>query len=473
MSYRSVRGLLDLVSLPLRSLPLSVLALGGLLLAPSARAAAEPGEGEEGPVATITSLKLEEGALRVGILWSDKQALPEGAKLVSYDGKDSANDSVEVSPQPGKESEVKLEKALLRPWETGWNQRLVLVDTKDPKAEPLATLPITVNLDCTDGDDKCTLTVAPGAASNSDVVHLSAELDEVITKLEESNPDKEIDLIEAVKANNPRLLGEALAYTHAMSKYMLSGPCTCVWQAVYTHSPAFLGYGINFTNASGTLAGWNGPGAKHSLVAIGGNASGIATSVTGISQVRLKLNCTKWVFYYYKDIILNWPWGKVIVIPFPFPRLVPCISSCTARFDHQGRVSGSTFVTYTSPGSSATAKEQAVYRVDGTPLLTPSVSQGGSFNQINGATVFSNIGSTGRVDSYGYVQAAATFPYFASASVANGHSIAIHGYARCPYGPNGHAAVWTYGTSQGIPQTNSLRSSIQNFFLQWGILTLP
>ncbi|QSQ13103.1 hypothetical protein [Myxococcus landrumensis] len=469
MSHHSTRGARRLVPASFRWLSLSVLALGGALLAPSAQAAAEP-QTEEGPVATITHLSVEQGAFKVGIRWSDKQALPASAKLLSQDGAGNTNDGAEVTPKPGEESFVTLGKAIQKPWETGWNQRLVLQGAKE---EALATFPYNVNLDCTD-DKNCTLNVSAGAATNAEVVHVSTELDALITELQESRGETEFDLVEEVGKANPRLLGEALVYVHTLAKLRpLSGPCTCVWQAVYAQSPASIGYGVNVSNANGILSGWNGPGAKHALTAIGGSPAGIGGTFNGISQVTLKLNCTRWVYYYYWDVVIGWPGHPVIVLPFPRPRLVPCISTCAVRFDHQGRISGSTFVAYTSPGSSASAREQATYRVDGVPLMSLVANNGTAFNQATGTTVWSNIGSTGRVDSSGNVFAAKSFPYFSSASVANGHAISIHGQAKCPWGPNGHAAVWTYGTSQGIPQTNVLRQSIQNFFWQWGIFVIP
>lgn len=468
MSPASTRGARRLVPASFRWLLSSLAVLGATLGAPAARAA-EP-QVEEGPVATITHLSLEEGGVKVSIQWSNKQPLPESARLISLDGEGNTNDLAEVTPKPGEESVVSLEKAIQKPWETGWAQRLVLQGTKE---ESLATVPYNINMDCAD-EKSCTLNVSAGAAANADVMHVSTELDELITKLEESHGEGEFDLVEEVSKANPRMLGEVLVYAQTMARLRaFAGPCTCVWQAVYGQSPSLIGFGINVSTVNGQLFGWNGPGAKHALTAIGGSPTGISGGVNGMSQVNLRLNCTRWVYYYYWDIIIAWPGHPGILIPFPRPRLEPCISTCAARFDHQGRISGSTFVAYTSPGSSASAREQATYRVDGVPLMSLVANNGGAFNQATGTTVWSNIGSTGRVDSSGVVQAAKSFPYFSSASVANGHAISIHGQAKCPWGPNGHAAVWTYGTSQGTPQTNVLRQSIQSFFWQWGIFVIP
>lgn len=469
MSYRPVRGLLDLVLLPLRPLPLSVLALGVLLLAPVARAADPVPGAEKGAPATITGLSLVGEGLKVRIQWADNQELPSSLVLSSYGNRDEPTDSVAVQPAPGKETEIELTGASKEFWKEGWSQRLVLEDKEG--GEPLLTQPYNFNLECPEDKD-CQVTVAPGAATSGDVLHMSEELDEALTKATEAAGEgKEVDLVDAVVAINPALRGQAMVYALSLSKLQVQGPCTCVWQAVYSQSPSGAGYGVSINNSGGIVSGTNGPGAKHALTALGLN--GISYGFSGISQVNLKLSCTRWVINYYIEWVVTWPGGPRIPILVPRLSIVPCTSSCRVRFDHQGRISGSTFTAYTSPGS-ATAHEQGAYRVDGAVLLNTAASNGGAFNQISGMSVLSNVGSLGRVDSYGYVYAySPAFPYFASASVSNGHSIAIHGNSSCPFGPFGHAAVWTYGTSQGTPQTTSLRNSIRSFFLNFGIWTNP
>ncbi|NVJ22032.1 MULTISPECIES: hypothetical protein [Myxococcus] len=469
MSYRPVRGLLDLVLLPLRPLPLSVLALGGLLLAPVARAADPDPEAEKGAPATITGLFLEGEGLKVRIQWADNQELPSSLVLSSYGNRDEPTDSVGVTPEPGKETEIELTGASKEFWKEGWSQRLVLEDKA--KGEPILTQPYNFNLDCPE-DKECQVTVAPGAATSGDVLHVSEELDEALTKVAESAGEgKEVDLVDAVVAINPTLRGQAMVYGLSLSRLQVLAPCNCVWQAVYSQNPSGSGYGVYINNSGGIVSGTNGPGAKHALTALGRN--GISHGFSGLSQVNLKLSCTRWLIAYYIEWVVTWPWGPRFPILVPRMFIAPCTSSCKVRFDHQGRISGSTFAAYTSPGS-ATAYEQGSYRVDGTYLLNTSASNGGFFNQISGMSVLSNVGSIGRVDSYGYVYAySPVFPYFASASVSNGHSIAIHGNSSCPFGPFGHAAVWTYGTSQGTPQTTSLRNSIRGFFLGFGIWTNP
>ncbi|MBZ4394119.1 hypothetical protein [Myxococcus sp. AS-1-15] len=470
MSYRPTRGLLDLVLQPLRSLPLSVLALGGLLLAPMARAADPDPQAEKGAAATITGLSLVgEGGLKVRIQWADNQELPSGLVLTSYNGKDEGTASVEVQPEPGKETEISLDGAIKEFWETGWSQRLVLEDREGK--ETLLTQPYNLNLDCPD-DKECQLTVAPGAGTSGDVLHVSEELDAALAEVAaKAGEGKEVDLLDEVVAINPALRGQAVAYSLALSKLQVQGPCTCVWQAVYGQSPSGSGYSVYINNSGGIVSGTNGPGAKHALTALGRN--GISYGFSGISQVNLRLNCSRWIITYHIEWIVTWPGGPRFPILVPRLSIAACTSTCRVRFDHQGRISGSTFAAYTSPGA-ATAYEQGSYRVDGTYLLNTSASNGGFFNQLSGVSLFSNVGTIGRVDSYGYVYAySPTFPYFASASISNGHSIAIHGQSSCPNGPYGHAAVWTYGTSQGTPQTTSLRNSIRNFFLNWGIWTNP
>ncbi|MCP3064008.1 hypothetical protein LXT21_35055 [Myxococcus sp. K38C18041901] len=471
MSYRPPRGLLDLVLHPLRSLPLSVLALGGLLLAPMAHAAdpdPDP-QAEKGAQATITGLSLVGEGLKVRIQWAEKAELPSDLVLTSYGYKDEPTDSVGVHPEPGKETEVELHGASKEFWKEGWSQRLVLAD-KDG-GEPILTQPFNFNLECPD-DKECQVTVAPGVGTDGDVLHVSEELDAALTQIaEKSGEGKEVDLLDEVVAINPHLRGQAVAYSLALSKLQVQGPCTCVWQAVYSQNPSGSGYSVYINNAGGIVSGTNGPGAKHALTALGRN--GISHAFNGISQVNLRLNCSRWVITYYIEWVVTWPGGPRFGILVPRLSIVPCTSTCRVRFDHQGRISGSTFAAYTSPGA-ATAYEQDSYRVDGTFLLNTAASNGGFFNQISGTSVASNVGSIGRVDAYGYVYAySPAFPYFASASVSNGYSIAIHGQSSCPYGPYGHAAVWTYGTSQGTPQTTSLRNSIRNFFLNWGIWTNP
>jgi hypothetical protein len=466
MSAHSARCLPGLVPLPLRSLLLSLSVLGGVLLAPAAEAQVDAGT----PFATITHLSVGEEGLRVRIQWSEGLPQASALALVSYDGQDSVNDRVGVTPKPGEETEVILGSALKDPWETGWSQKLFL---EDPQGEVFAAQPYAINLDCgTNADAGCALTVTPGPAASPAVVQVSEALDEVLTRLEGTYGDKELDLIGAVSASNPRLLGEALVYSHRLSRFPLSGPCTCVWQNPVSMWPSGLGISVNASNASGTVAGWMGPGAKHSLTAIGGNASGISSSVSGISQVSLRMKCKRWVLHFYRDITVKRPLGRVSIIRFPHFKYVRCTSTCSVRFDHDGRIVGSTFASTTGPGSTAVAREEAVYLVDGAQRLNESVGQGLAFDESDSSSVWSNVGSTGRVDTYGFTHAAKTFPYFASASVANAHSIAIHAKAQCSGGPSEHGAVWTYDSTMNSVKRSALRTSIRNFLWQRGYFVL-
>ncbi|RKH56801.1 hypothetical protein [Corallococcus llansteffanensis] len=466
MLHHSTRGLLGLVPSWLRSLTLSSLALGGLMLSTSARAQ------EAEPAATLVDLAMEDGTLTARIQWSAQgTGLPSYALLTSYDGKESATAQTRVVPKAGTVSVVKLFGALQEPWTTGWAQTLVLADEQ---GQSLVTQPYDVNLDCSTGET-CGFVVAPGLASTPDTVHLSSELDAALTAVEAKYGTQDVDLVEQVSKDFPVLRGEALVYAHQLAQIPpLMGPCTCVWQAVHTRSPSGLGYGINSSSAAGVLSGWNGAGAKHWLTAIGLNATGITASVTGYSESRLQLSCKRWSYIFTRSVPVFTPGGVVKPLPFPFPIYRPCISNCQVRFDHRGRISGRTFSTYEAPYSTATATEQSTYRRDSTILLNLSATQGGAFDQTWNSAVMSNVGSTGRVNTTGYVQSKKPSTlYGSSASVSNGYAIMIHAKAACPYVPTTHVGVWNYGTSQGTPQTTSLQQTIKSFFLQWGLVVNP
>lgn len=466
MLHNSSRGLRGLVPSWLRSLTLSSFALGGLMLATSARAQ----EAEAEPAATLVDLAMVDGALTARIQWSsDGRGLPTYALLNAYDGTEKLTAQARVVPKAGTVSEVKLFGAVQEPWTTGWAQKLVLADVQ---GQELAIQPYDVTLDCAT-DDTCGFVVAPGLASTPDTVHVSAELDAALTAVEAKYGTDDIDVVAQLAKDFPALRGEALVYSHQVNRPLpVLGPCVCSWEAVHTRTPSGLGYGLNSSSAAGILSGWNGAGAKHWLTAIGMNATGITSTVTGNSQSRLQLRCSRRSFFFTRDVSVLTPAG-VKPLPIPIPISRPCISTCQVRFDHRARISGRTFVAYEAPNT-ATATEQSSYRRDTNLLMNQSATQGNSFDQMSNSSVISNVGSTGSVTTRGTVQSKRPSAlYGSSASVANGYAIAIHAQAACPYVPTGHVGLWNYGTSQGTPQTVSLRATIRSFFLQWGISVNP
>ncbi|MFP2902148.1 hypothetical protein [Corallococcus sp. 4LFB] len=209
MPRHSSRGPTGLVPSWLRSLTVSSFALGGLLAAP-----AQAAQGEEPPaVAALLDVSLEDGELTARIPWTDQEEdLPGSTRLVSYDGKNSPNAGVEVTPKAGEISHVKVFGALDKPWDTGWAQKRVL---EDAKGQPLATQAYDIGLDCADGKE-CGLTVSPGITSDSDVVHVSGELDAVVTQLNEQHGEGEYDLVEEVPKAAPHLRDEVALYAHQL-----------------------------------------------------------------------------------------------------------------------------------------------------------------------------------------------------------------------------------------------------------------
>ncbi|WP_223639652.1 hypothetical protein [Corallococcus sp. EGB] len=465
MPHHSSRVLSGLVPSWLRSLTVSSFALGGLLLGAPAHAA-DPQE-EHPPVATILDVTLEDGELTARILWTDRQEdLPAFSKLVSHDGNDTVNAGVEVTPKAGETSQVKLFGALDKPWETGWAQRLVL---EDPKGEALATQPYDVSLDCSN-EKECGLTVSAGAGSDKGVMHVSSELDAAVAELDAKFGQGEYDLVQEVSKNFPALRGEAMVYAQQLYWWFpRSGPCTCSWQSVTARTPNVTQF-IFQSYPNRSLYGWNGPGAKHTLSANALTAYPISLNrtATGVSQLSLRLSCSRWVYYYWWDLIIHRP-GGLFPVRFPFPVNVPCTSPCAARFDHLGRVSGRTTIS-----GVATAQEQGAWRVNGgAPLINQTITQNNAFDRTATSTAFAFVSNYNAVNTTGTVTVPSTSG-MASAITTNGHAQAIHGRLSCSSIPGlADAAVWDYGTTQGTPQQNSLRSSIQGFFLGYGILTFP
>ncbi|AFE07674.1 hypothetical protein COCOR_07679 [Corallococcus coralloides DSM 2259] len=454
MPQHSSRGLSGLVPSWLRSLTVSSFALGGLLVGAPAHAA-DPQEVRPN-IATVLDVALVDGELTASILWTDRQDdLPQFSKLVSYDGKDSANAGVNVTPKAGEISQVKLFGALDKPWETGWAQKLVL---EDPQGQPLAIQPYDVNLDCAT-DKECSLTVSKGVTSEKDVVHVSSELDAVLTQLDAKYGQGEYDLVKEVSKNFPHLRGEAMVYVQQWYWwYPISGPCTCGWTTTTTRTPTTT-QSILVSASGRSLYGWNGPGAKHTL-----SANAIPTgpllnrTVTGSSQLSLGLRCSRRIYFYWWDFVIYRP-GGWFPVRFPFPVSIPCTSPCQARFDHTGRVTGRTTIS-----GVATAREAGTWRVNGgTPYINQLITGNNAFDADAIAVSFSNTSAYNTVSTTGQVTIPSTSS-FASAITTNGYAQAIHGQLTCPQIPAlAGRTVSDYGTTQGTSHQLSLYWFLQDF----------
>ncbi|MBN9681842.1 MULTISPECIES: hypothetical protein [unclassified Corallococcus] len=457
MPHPPSRGPTGLVPSWLRSLTVSSLALGGLLVGAPAHAA-DPREEARPNIATVLDVALEDGELTARILWTDRQEdLPPSSKLVSYDGKDSVNAGVDVTPKAGEISQVKLFGALDKPWETGWAQRLVL---EDPKGQPLAIQPYDVKLDCAN-DKECGLTVSAGVTSDKDVAHVSSELDAAVTQLDAKYGQGEYDLVQEVSKNFPHLRGEAIVFAHQLSPWIIpiQGPCTCSWVSSTTRTPN-LTQSILVSYPNRSLYGWNGPGAKHTL-----SANALTTyplslnrTVTGSSQLSLQLSCSRWRYYYWWDLIIHRP-GGLFPVRFPFPIKVPCTSPCQARFDHMGRVTGRTTIS-----GVASAREAGTWSVNGgAPYINQLITDNNAFDADSIAVSFSNTGAYNTVSTTGRVTVPSTSS-MASAITTNGYAQAIHGQLTCPQIPAlAGRTVSDYGTTQGTAHQLSLYWFIQDF----------
>ncbi|WP_375742484.1 hypothetical protein NR800_25925 [Corallococcus interemptor] len=456
------RGPTGLVPSWLRSLTVSSLALGGLLVGAPAHAA-DPQEEVRPNIATVLDVALEDGELTARILWTDRQEdLPASSKLVSYDGKDSATAGVDVTPKAGGISTVKVFGALDKPWETGWAQKLVL---EDPKGQPLATQPYDVNLDCA-SDKECSLTVSRGVTSDQDVVHVSSELDAALTELDARYGQGEYDLMQEVSKDFPHLRGEAMVYAQQWSWWYpipISGPCTCGWTTTTTRTPTTT-QNIFVSFPGRDLYGWTGPGAKHTLSANALTAYPVTLNQTviGSSQLSLGLRCSRRVYYYWWDVLIYRP-GGLFPVRFPFPVSVPCTSPCQARFDHMGRVTGRTTLS-----GVASAYEAGTWRVNGgSPYINQVITGNNAFDADAIAVSFSNTSAYNTVSTTGRVSVPSTSSY-ASAMTTNGHAQAIHGKLTCPQIPAlAGRTVSDYGTTQGTSHQLSLYWFIQDFAAQF------
>lgn len=474
MTHSSVRGLRGLVPSLLRSLSLASLALGGIIASAPAHAATKSEGPFQAPAATIVDVNIEDGALTARILWSEDASPEQGLRLVSLDGKDGAGESVDVKPQPGKESEVKLFGAVKDPWETGWSRKLVL---QDAKGQAVSTRPYDVTLDC-ESEDKCGLVATMGTAASEGVVRLSEDLDEAIKLLREKTGDAKFDLVGQVSEAFPELRGEALVYAHQLALLKpTAGPCNCSWQMVKGRSPAGGGYSLYGSAHLSSRSGWNGEGAKHwmSSYAQGKFLSSvheISGSADGNSNLTLRLSCSQLLYTIDKWVTVFNPDGSMTTLHIVQPVYGTCTSPCQARFDHQGRITGRTYINGDNrPGNRAIAEETGRYAVDGVYQLNHTVTQGGSFDNIATRTVY-GYGSTGRVESHGYTRAVGRWES-ATASVNNGHSLAIHATASCMADPYKEVATWDYGSTIDFNHEQSLRQTIKSFFWQWYIPVNP
>ncbi len=460
-----VRGLVSAL-LRLATAPVS-LALGGLLLAAPALAQETPV-----PRATIMEVSVEEGTLTASILWPETAALPATATVVSYTGQGEPAARVEVTPKPNTKTVVKLPGALKSPWETGWSEKLAV---EDDTGQTLASQPYDVTLNCDGNGDKerCELGVNASAATNAGVIHISEDLDAAIQQLSPRNGE-EFDLVARVSEAYPELRGEALVYGDQVARARRPGPCECSWAAVFQRNPSWVQSMYN-TGFLTQMYGDNGVGARHWLFA---NAQGqflspvheISASVSGTSQVTLKLNCSQLLYIIDEWVYMFGPNGIPQIIHIYHPVYGACTAPCQATFNHMGRYTGQTYVqALQQPSNRAIATEAGTYMVNATTLINQATAAGGGFDNISGMGVV-GYSSTGKVQTNGYARAVGRW-LSAQAGVWNGFAQAIYGNAACVF-PN-KAAVWDFGTTQGAAHENSLKGSIQSFFWQYGIPVNP
>ncbi|MCE9666373.1 hypothetical protein LY474_00990 [Myxococcus stipitatus] len=471
MSRRIARGPRGLV--PLLPRLLAVLSVGALSLALPVGAQELP---EDEATVAFVGVDLDGEGLRVRLQWSeDEGTLPEYAQLVSYDGRGEANDLVEVFPEPGAVIELRLPDALREPWESGWTQRLVV---EDPwRGETLAVQFYDLKLDCQESEEQCVLGVAPASGTNEEVVHLSAEFDETLARIESSYEGMEFDLWAMVSAETPHLRGDALLYSHQVLRRLpYWGECFCVWSSGTSLSPSGFAQAISDSTSGGLVTGTRGPGAVGSLTVRAASRLGISFHLEGSNDLRLRPSCFRWFQYDDWRVVVRFPGGgREWFIPFPRPYLMPCGYSCSARYDHAGRLSGKSFVTYTDGTAVATAFVESFYRVDGGDQLYGVADQSAEFDDATVLSVWSAGGTTSSVSSALGVSAMRTVPASnAAANARNGFFAAIFGEPNlCWTGPFGPGAVWTHGTLQGPTQTQSLRQGVRDFFAERGVDIVP
>jgi hypothetical protein len=425
-----------------------------------------------GTQATIANVTVEEGALTARIQWPDTPNLPASARVVSYNGRGEASVRVDVVPRANSQALVRLPGALAKPWETGWTQKLTL---EDGAGQALATQPYDVSLDCDGNGDRerCELVVYPSIGTVSGVVHLSEALDQAIDSLKPAE-GQQFDLVASVSAAYPELRGEALVLGDQIAKLRRAGSCTCNWTGVIQRTPASA-QSMNSNGYLTQMLGHNGAGATHFLHAKAfgqafSSVHEISAGVSGVSQVTLKVSCSKLLYIIDKWVIVSRPDGTSEIIHIQMPVYGSCPPPCAVTLDNMCRYTGQTYVNaLQQPSNRAYATESGTCAVNSTTLINQSTGAGSGFDNISNLTVAS-ASSTTKVQTNGYARAVGRW-YSADGWVRNGYAIAIHGTAACVF-PN-EAAAWDYGTSQGTAHQNSLKGSIQNFFWQWNIPINP
>ncbi|WP_426730605.1 hypothetical protein [Myxococcus faecalis] len=475
MPRRFMQGLHGLVPSFLRRGPLPLLTIWSLILALPAHAGDKESKEDRPPVATIVDVAIENGALTARILWTERTGdLPDKVKVVTYSGKGDVLESAETRPMPGRTTEMKLFKSLESPWDTHWRLKLRL----EHDEAVLASQPLAVTLDCKGEDDECELVVSPGLETTPRVVQVSEDLDEALTLLGKESPDN-FDMVKQVSEKFPELRGEALVLAHQVSGHPgQPGGCNCTWVSTPSYQPVGAGRSLHATARLSERSGWSGPGAKHWMNAHAkgkflSSVHGIEGTESGSTQVKLDLACRKTLYTIDKYVRILLPDGTTYVLHIVHSVDGPCSPGCTPRFDHQGRITGVTSVGGEHrPGNRANAHQTGRYSVDGTTLMEFTATQGESFDRIATHTT-SGFSTTGRVDSTGYVFVRGRWKS-ASAYVANGHAVSIHGEAPCLPDPDKEsAAIMPPGTLRGIEHEESLRQTIKDFFWQWYIPVYP
>ncbi|AFE07673.1 hypothetical protein COCOR_07678 [Corallococcus coralloides DSM 2259] len=433
----------------LRALTLSSFAVGGLFVAAPAHSA----ETSEAP-ATILDVSMQDGELTARIRWAaESKSLPSEVEVVSYDGTDKLTAGERLSPKPGEEVEVKLYGAVQEPWETGWAQQLVV---REPKGRELTRQPYDVSLDCED-EKTCALKATPGVAASREVVHVSEALERTLASIEKELGGKEFNLVHEVARREPSLYGEALSYAQSRVVYGPAEGCRCTWQASFTR-----------TNGQGTTTSL---GAAHDLYARPLSMTrpqNARLTAQGTSRVTLTLSCTSLASILFQNVGIKQSGGLVKPVLMPQPVYSTCAGTCSGRFSHFGRITGSAWANSTSsPLLNATSMEQSKYHLGNglSPLLneTRYAPLNSSFDV--DATVSNSISGSGYVQT----SAEAFYTYNGNSLMwqpwgraRGGYAIAVQGIAVCPGGglnPMGRA--WDIAT--GEDNQSSLSESVWNF----------
>jgi hypothetical protein len=420
MTSRSYRSLPGFVRPWLRASLLGSLALGGPLLATSAHAA------DTGSI-SIIGLSLEDGELKARIHWNgSKKTLPEKVELVAVDGEDKATASLELSPEPGKVSEVKIEGAVREPWETGWAQTLIV---RNPDGKELVRQNYDVSLDCVDAK-LCDLKVAPAAGSDRHVLRVSSELDQTLVAIEQKHEGKEYDLVETVAGQNPSLRGEALAHSLALVKAPASEGCNCQW--------------VSSVNRAGSRP--VNPGPEHTLNPFPlrqTQAGQYRQTADGSVQVNLRLSCQTLSSVRFQPVGIR-KGGAVRDLLMPVPALNTCVGRCTPSFDHYGRIRSKIVTTNSGAYPNlplASGTETGRYHLGNvlSPLAEETIGQ-----LYSGVNEFDTPGQQlGAASGLGVVTMAgeAWISYNGNpldprptATVTNGYYVGVLGTAMCPVG---------------------------------------